>query len=340
MTHARGLFREATDTWQRLPQVPPGSTFDSGSGATRTPLSGPQADSALLRVPTDLAPASIAMTLLGAGGVHLGRTGPHVKESTVAVPFCVPLGHASGCPQPLGVSLGHVTTATGVQAPDVVLNFAVTSASAKTMALVLQWGTDADGGELELALDGSVNRTGHTWHIAVPAGGPSAVVPWTAATSGQQDGLRYGWRADGDGLCVTGRVCVDPYALVLSPPAFPPPCPPGMVPPPALGDVHASIQLRRVPFLDDGATGPALGVRTRGRSATRLNHTRPTDSLLRLLLAARERVIPHRRIPGRSHLHTIWHVRCCRAAHCRASSKWHHRSCAASPSHCMRFRRR
>ena len=211
---------------------------------------------------TDLAPASLALTLVTpGGGAHLGRSGPHTKSSSLAAPFCVPLGHAPGVAGPQGVSLGHVATPTGVAAPEAVLNFAVASRSAKQMVLYLQWGTDDDdaSGELELALDPGINRTGHMWHIAVPVGGPAAVVPW--GKGAPKGGLRYGWRAGGGGMASMGRVCVDPYAGVLVPPAFPPPCPPGMVPPPALGDVPASLAVGALQYADDGATGPALGVR-------------------------------------------------------------------------------
>jgi hypothetical protein len=253
----RGLFREAADTWQRLAQVPAGSTFDAGTGATRTPLAGPQLNAAVLRVSTELAPASIALTVLTHNGSHLGRTGP--RGGGTAVPFCVPLGHAPGSPHPLGVSLSSAATRTGVPSPEAVLNFAVTSEAAQDMVLHLQWGTSDDGGELELALDRGSNRTGHTWHVALPAGGPHAVVPW--AHGKVPGGLRFGWRAGGGGVCSLGRVCVDPYALVLTQPAFEPPCPPGMAPPPALGDVLADVALQTAPFTGDAATGPALGVR-------------------------------------------------------------------------------
>ena len=254
----RGLFREAADTWQRLAQVPAGSSFDAGTGATRTPLAGPQRDAAILRVSTELAPASIALTVLTHNGAHLGRTGPRRAGGT-ALPFCIPLGHAPGSPHPLGVSLASAVTRTGVPSPEAVLNFAVTSEAAQDMVLHLQWGTADDGGELELALDRGTNRTGHTWHVALPAGGQNAVVPW--AQGKVPGGLRFGWRAGGGGVCSLGRVCVDPYALVLTQPAFEPPCPPGMAPPPALGDILADVALRAAPFSSDAVTGPALGVR-------------------------------------------------------------------------------
>ena len=207
---------------------------------------------------TDLAPASIALTVLTPAGLHLGRTGPR-RAGGAALPFCVPLGHAPGSPHPLGVSLVSAATRTGVPGSEAVLNFALASEAAQDVVLHLQWGTSDDGGELELALDPGTNRTGHTWHVALPAGGPHAVLPW--AHGAVPGGLRFGWRAGGGGVCSLGRVCVDPYSLVLTPPAFDPPCPPGMAPPPALGDILADVALRQAPFTGDAVTGPALGVR-------------------------------------------------------------------------------
>lgn len=37
-THRRGTFRESSAAWQRLPTLPPGSTYDSALAATRTLL--------------------------------------------------------------------------------------------------------------------------------------------------------------------------------------------------------------------------------------------------------------------------------------------------------------
>ena len=256
----RGLFRESADTWQQLPTPPAGSGFDPVSGATRTPLVAPEGGGPLraqIRVPEAFAPASLGFTLFappppaptpppaGAAmappmpvGTHYGRTGS--APNAPSTPFCVPLGHDAGSPAPLGASL-----APGSAGSDgsVVLNFAVHSRSARSLVLYLQW----DGGELELALDGRVNRTGDTWHVALPAGGPSAVLPAPAA-----DGppLLYGFRAGGavggEGALRgerfnAGRVVFDPHAKRLRAPLFAPAAPPGVEPPPLLGDLGALV---------------------------------------------------------------------------------------------------
>ena len=102
----------------------------------------------------------------------------------------------SGRPIPLGV----IETRHG-------LNFAVFSADATAMALVL-FAPRRDAPVLELPLDEAVNRTGHVWHIEV---------------AGLDPGTRYGWRAartDEPAAPVhrfePETVLVDPYATALT----------------------------------------------------------------------------------------------------------------------------
>jgi hypothetical protein len=280
----RGLYREAAETWQQLPTLPEGSAFDAPTGGTRTPLKAALSPAALpspsplsplraeIRVPAAFAPASLGFTLYSAvaGGTHLGRTGGGAAEAPLAIPFCVPLGHAPGSPAPLGASLAHRATATGVTSPAAVINFAVHSRAAASLVLYLQW----DGGELELALDPRLNRTGDVWHVALPLGGAGAVLPAPAAASGAGGGssLLYGYRAAG-GASESGaargerflpaRVLFDPYAAALCAPAFAPAAPAGVVPPPLLGDLSHLTQ----PQHDWESDAPPVRQPIRARSA-------------------------------------------------------------------------
>jgi len=265
----RGLYRESTDTWQRLPELPAGSVFEPASGGTRTALSddGSGVHCARLSVPADFAPASLAFTLAPAAAgsppqLQLGRAGG--ANGVSGRPFCVPLGHAPGSPSPLGASLAHPATPTAVPAAQAVLNLALLSRGATGVTLYLQWG-GGDGadeeGELELALDPALNRTGDTWHVALPLGGPACALPGLAT------GLLYGWRCGGGGTGEgiargerfhLGRVLFDPHARALLQPLFAPPAPPGVPPPPLLA---ALGHLAGKPFAwpEDGHEGATQG---------------------------------------------------------------------------------
>ena len=87
------------------------------------------------------------------------------------------------------------------------LNFAIFSSHATAMTLVL-FTTREEPPLLELALDPTINRTGHAWHVEV---------------QGIDAGSRYGWRADRqpvrrDALhhFEPSDVLIDPYATALT----------------------------------------------------------------------------------------------------------------------------
>jgi isoamylase len=106
----------------------------------------------------------------------------------------------------LGVLPGHPLRS-GVSDTQVGLNFAVFSSHATAMTLVL-FEPGQRSPLLELALDPTVNRTGHMWHVAL---------------QGLDRDTRYGWRADRqpvrrDALhrFDPADVLVDPYATALT----------------------------------------------------------------------------------------------------------------------------
>lgn len=185
-----GVCRGSMRRWHHPQGVAPaGSVLDETSGAMRSPFPHGK-DAITLTFRAGLAPATLAFAAAVGHRPVLPLVAPH---------FAVPLGMLAGDPRVLGPSRG----ARGV-------NFAVASASARGMSLVLfsrhrpgdrrpagrgggpgiVEAEEDDGSSewavaLELELDPSVHRTGAVWHVGLPALRPSA-------------DLAYAWRVDGE----------------------------------------------------------------------------------------------------------------------------------------------
>ena len=87
------------------------------------------------------------------------------------------------------------------------VNFALHSAQAEKVTLVLQW---THGGEdlpetMEIALNPALHRTGDVWHVSLPVGIRGAMLPMPApaaakngAGAGAPACVLYGYKCDGD----------------------------------------------------------------------------------------------------------------------------------------------
>ncbi|KAK2078653.1 hypothetical protein QBZ16_003493 [Prototheca wickerhamii] len=205
-----GVCRGSMRRWHHPQGVAPaGSVLDETSGAMRSPFPHGK-DAITLTFRAGLAPATLAFAAAVGHRPVLPLVAPH---------FAVPLGMLAGDPRVLGPSRG----ARGV-------NFAVASASARGMSLVLfsrhrpgdrrpagrgggpgiVEAEEDDGSSewtvaLELELDPSVHRTGAVWHVGLPALRPSA-------------DLAYAWRVDGEEAWDGGNR-TQPDRLLLDPQA-------------------------------------------------------------------------------------------------------------------------
>jgi len=243
-----GLFREAAENWSRPQPLPPGSAADEASGAVRTPLAAAGGGwEAELRIPSALAPTSLALLLLSPGGL-LGRSGGAARGPAPSqlpppgappAPLVLPLGFGGGWAAPLGASASAQPSGTSR------LNFALHSAAARSVVLYVQWGGGGEGeGELEIALDsGGTGRTGDVWHCSLEAG-PGGALPAPGGARRLLWGWRCGGAVGGEGALRgerfnPGRVLFDPRARALGPPLFAPPAPPGVAPPQLLGELLA-----------------------------------------------------------------------------------------------------
>jgi hypothetical protein len=188
-----------------------------------------------LTLPASLAPLSLAFVVAlppapPAEGARPGRT--KYVAPLQGAHFTALIGAAPGSPTPLGPSLARPAGARaagkrggGKAAADAgageAVNFAVRCRGGQVSLVLLRppaAGRGGEWGQMELTLDAGVNRTGDTWHVALPA------------LTGL-DTLCYGWRVDGDVSWESGhrvqpdQLMLDPAApaLALLPPSPPPP---------------------------------------------------------------------------------------------------------------------
>ena len=172
--------------------------------------------------------------------------------------FAVPVGAAVGVPEPLGVSRLKTTpgagAACGLHRGPGWVNFALHSARAAKVALVLQWtygdeGADEAPETLEFALNPTAHRTGDVWHVALPVGIRGGILPMPRSPGGDRPDsdasaavgpgsgssfsafdassrgatILYGFKLDGDPRAGGWRfhpaqVMFDPRAVSLQPP--------------------------------------------------------------------------------------------------------------------------
>ena len=241
-----GLHREWLDEWMCLPDLPKGSSFnddDKSKPATRTSLRPDRDDEgeitvrhrggfpyrffrASFEIPAYFAPLELDFCVVAADPQSGEETfdGPRGVNAWPHGAFAVPIGMAAGTPAPLGAS----RVAPEADGPGWV-NFALHSAQAAKITLVLQW--THGGGEaaetMEVALNPSLHRTGDVWHVALPVGMRGAMLPLPAPSSATaaDDGARvvYGYKCDGDPQAGGWRyhpaqVMFDPRAALLVPP--------------------------------------------------------------------------------------------------------------------------
>ena len=206
-----------------------------------------------IEIPPGLAPITCAF-LIALDGTDVKQQqqqqqGKKKKRRQFAIPlegrhFSALLGMSPGAPTPLGPSIvpPNTTTTTdqaGKKKGLSTVNFAVSSRGGTNVSLVLMHPpatTSSAAGQwtsVEFTLDPVLNRTGDTWHVAVP-------------NLKDVGSLCYGWRIDGDVSWESGYR-VQPDAVMLDPYA------PGLVYLP-VGDTRPSPPLP-VPTLDAGVGG-------------------------------------------------------------------------------------
>lgn len=254
----RGVYRSSPHAWQHPEAiVPPGSSVDEASGAMRSsmqPLS-PSSRALTLTIPNILAPLTLAFVIsLGPEPQKSVGGGKKAKFVTPLTGrhFSVLIGMLPGYAAPLGPSLigsdagafrsssKRKKGSSGSEVPATV-NFAVRCRGGGSVSLLLlsppmpgsnEWSST------EFALDPQLNKTGDTWHVAVPA-------------LHDLDRLRYGWRVDGDVSWESG-FRVQPDQILLDPmaPAL------GLLPP----DSAPAASLPRITLRDGASALVASGL--------------------------------------------------------------------------------
>ena len=253
-----GLHREWLDEWLCLPDLPRGHEFDdvdSSRPAMRTSLATRPGDEIFFRggfpmrsaqakfeIPAYFAPLELDFVLVRKDPVTNIESidGPRTNNTRHASTFALPLGMAAGVPAPLGASrLSPERMGPGW------VNFALHSATATKVTLILQWTNCGEAPEtLELALNPTTHRTGDIWHVALPFSMQESVLPvpvqgyftdkypmQTTTTTA----VLYGYKCDGDTTQDGWRfhpaqVMFDPRASLLVPPLGPFPDPNTIVP--------------------------------------------------------------------------------------------------------------
>ena len=215
MNHSRGVYRSSPSVWQHPESIEADGTFhDEDLGIARTPMiNGPDSSwTKEFRIPSHLGPLNFSFNLRI---LHLDLNSKVLIKPLIGEHFSALLGLGQGKPSPAGPSM---------VGPDTV-NFSVRSRGGEIVSLVLlkppkQGDKNGSWGQIEIALDPVLNRTGDQWHIAIPG-------------IQKPESVRYGWRVDGDISWESGfriqpdSLLLDPFAPSISyyPSAPPTPCP-------------------------------------------------------------------------------------------------------------------
>jgi len=202
-----GLTRESVREWMCLEELPRGASFDETTQATRVGFDE-TTRSVEIFVPEYVAPASLDFVLYDENTETYDEPSGGWGGSS----FSVPIGFGNGHARELGVTTTRFDETTGRGA----FNVAVLSRHATQCALVLQWGENT----MELGLNPISHRTGNVWHVSLPFGGATDLLP--APT--RADDILYGFRFEGDpegrggSRFFPAQVLFDPRAMELAPP--------------------------------------------------------------------------------------------------------------------------
>jgi pullulanase/glycogen debranching enzyme len=202
-----GLTRESVREWMCLEELPRGASFDETTQATRVGFDETTRSVEIL-VPEYVAPASLDFVLYDENTETYDEPSGGWGGSS----FSVPIGFGNGHARELGVTTSRFDETTGRGA----FNVAVLSRHATQCALVLQWGENT----MELGLNPISHRTGNVWHVSLPFGGATDLLPQPT----RANDILYGFRFEGDpegrggSRFFPAQVLFDPRAMELAPP--------------------------------------------------------------------------------------------------------------------------
>lgn len=222
-----GIYRSSPHAWQTPQEItPPDSQLDQTSGSMKSPMHPHTSTSQIISftIPESMAPVTFAFV------ISITDTHAVSKKTRFASPihghhFSALVGFQPGHPTPLGPSLLSTpssqkkksSSSPSSSATDThTVNFAVQSRGGTDLSLVIlkpppsssQSSDTQRWSIVEIALDPVLNRTGDTWHVAVP-------------NLKDIQSLCYGYRVDGEVSWESGyriqpeKILSDPYASSL-----------------------------------------------------------------------------------------------------------------------------